>query len=153
MKNRILSSIVLAVVLLLCGFSAQSKQDIRTLLRQQGFDWTLSGRGVTLRKICTISVSGNRHDFYHYTHVDLTREAGHQIDVLIAIRDGKTYLGTYSLPPVTARCDMRSKEMLFTADYGKIYRFAITSSGLPTRMLIDGELEEFYPAKQRNPHP
>ena len=110
---------------------------VRAILRQQEFSSALDDGDAQIERLCRIDFVGVRYHLFHYVHVN--HVTLHQIDRLIEIRDGATYVGAYWFTLESLHCDVAHRTIAFRNQRGAVERLIIGRGGLPATALIDGD--------------
>lgn len=121
---------------------AFTSNDIRPLLREQCFEWTLARSESDIEYVGDIKTGGRTYSFYLYNGVN--PENRHGINRFIIVLGQSVYLGTYEAGSAHD-CRINKQTVVCKADFpGR--RIQFTKNGPPREIWFDGEINNFWPA-------
>jgi hypothetical protein len=125
----------MAALLALLAAGSAATADIRSLLRDQGFDGPLNGRE-TIAYIGHIQQGSDDYQLYTYRGVFRAAVVDHGVSALIVILNGSTYFGSYKLS-LPEDCETSGQKVVCA---GRPVVIEFTERGPPFQAWFDGDI-------------
>ena len=127
-------------LLAILAASSVANADIRTLLREQGFNGLVNGRE-TIRFAGNVRQGRNDYKIYTYHGVFKAAVVDHGVNWIIVVLNGSVVLGGYQIPMPT-RCRVHRDRVFCDAkSLGRVIHF--TKRGPRRQIWFDGEVQQF----------